>query len=85
MKQLFLLSAFLHLSITAVEAADEIQIDRESTTVILDKTAVANLKIQTELVEERDFESTVFAIGRIEEIPSGRSVVSTRGRPGPSG
>jgi multidrug efflux pump subunit AcrA (membrane-fusion protein) len=46
--------------------------------VILDKTAVQNLRIKTEMVEERDFESTVFAIGRIEEIDNLQSIVSSR-------
>lgn len=52
--------------------------DRAKNTVILDETAVENLGLITELVEERDFETTVFAIGRVEEIPSQRSVVSSR-------
>lgn len=46
--------------------------------IILDATAVANLRIQTVEVEGRDFETTVFAIGRIEEIPSKHSVLSSR-------
>lgn len=45
---------------------------------MLDETAIRNLRIQTEEAEERDFETTVFAIGRIEEIPSNRSVLSSR-------
>ena len=47
-------------------------------TVILDETGVRNLRIETEQAKERIFESTVFAIGRIEEIPANRSVLSTR-------
>jgi len=50
------------LGVTAISAAPEAPI-------ILDATGVANLRIQTVEVEERDFETTVFAIGRIEEIP----------------
>lgn len=57
---------------------DAIDIDRAATTVILDETAVQNLRIKTELVEEQTFENTVFAIGRIEEIDTARSIVSTR-------
>jgi membrane fusion protein, heavy metal efflux system len=52
--------------------------DRAKNTVILDQTAVENLGLVTELVEESNFETTVFAIGRVEEIPSQRSVVSSR-------
>ena len=47
-------------------------------TVILDETGVRNLRIETEQAKERAFESTVFAIGRVEEIPANRSVLSTR-------
>lgn len=47
-------------------------------TVILDVYGVQNLRIATVEVEEKDFESTVFAVGRIEEIPSTRAVLSTR-------
>jgi multidrug efflux pump subunit AcrA (membrane-fusion protein) len=46
--------------------------------IILDETGVANLRMQTVEVEERDFETTIFAIGRIEEIPSRHSVISSR-------
>ena len=59
------------LGVTAISAAPEAPI-------ILDATGVANLRIQTVEVEERDFETTVFAIGRIEEIPSRHSVLSSR-------
>ena len=30
------------------------------------------------MVEERDFESTVFSIGRLEELPENRAVLSSR-------
>lgn len=51
---------------------------RAANTIILDETGVKNLRIETVEVEEREFESTVFAIGRIEEIPANRSVLSSR-------
>ena len=63
------------LTATSAHAADEA---RENNIIILDEIAVKNLRIQTEEAEERDFESTVFAIGRIEEIPASRSVLSSR-------
>lgn len=47
-------------------------------TIILDKNGVENLRLQTVEVVERDFETTVFAIGRIEEIPANQSVLSSR-------
>ena len=44
----------------------------------LDESGIQNLRIETVAAEERDFETTVFAIGRIEEIPSRHSVLSSR-------
>ena len=70
-----ILSFVALLSITNVHAAEETD---GQNIIILDDAAVKNLRIQTEEAEERDFESTVFAIGRIEEIPSRRSVLSSR-------
>jgi len=52
--------------------------NRADNTVILDDAGVRNLQIEAELAEEATFEETIFAIGRIEEIPESRSVVSSR-------
>jgi cobalt-zinc-cadmium efflux system membrane fusion protein len=46
--------------------------------VILDATAVENLRIKTALVEETDFEEAVFALGRIEARPGNVAAVSSR-------
>lgn len=46
--------------------------------VILDENGIHNLRIKTVEADEREFETTVFAIGRIEDIPSNRSVLSSR-------
>jgi multidrug efflux pump subunit AcrA (membrane-fusion protein) len=46
--------------------------------VILDEIGVKNLRIEMVPVSEETFESTVFAIGRIEEIPATRSALSSR-------
>lgn len=46
--------------------------------VILDETAVLNLGLETALADERSFETTVFAVGRIEEIPARRYSLSSR-------
>ena len=64
----------------AAAFAQEAAIDpeRAANTIILDETGVKNLRIQTEMVEERDFETTVFAVGRIEEKPENSAVVSSR-------
>ncbi|MCF6313387.1 MAG: efflux RND transporter periplasmic adaptor subunit [Verrucomicrobiales bacterium] len=61
-----------------IHAQDKSDDNRAAATVILDQTAVENLRIQTVVAEERDFEATVFAIGRIEEIPEKRYAVSSR-------
>ncbi len=52
--------------------------ERAANTIILDEAGVENLRLETVLVEERDFESTVFAIGRVEEIPNNHYAVSSR-------
>ncbi len=44
----------------------------------LDENGVKNLRIETVEVAESDFEETVFALGRIEEIPQRHSVLSSR-------
>ncbi len=47
-------------------------------TIVLDETGVKNLRIETVEVEETSFEETVFALGRIAEIPERHAVVSSR-------
>jgi len=46
--------------------------------VILDDVAVVNLGIETVEVDYQDFAETLFVIGRIEPIPSRKSVLSSR-------
>jgi len=71
-------AAVIPLSIAAQAAEEAMDSDRIANTIILDESGVQNLRIETVEVEERDFETTVFAIGRIEEIPANRSVLSSR-------
>ena len=47
-------------------------------TIVLDEMGVKNLRIETVEAEETDFEETVFALGRIAEIPERHAVVSSR-------
>lgn len=70
----------LSIALTAAASFAEEAIDPEriANTIILDETGVKNLRIETAEAEEQDFESTVFAIGRIVEIPSTHSVLSSR-------
>lgn len=66
------------LPIQPAAAEEAISAERAANTIILDETGVKNLRIETVEVEEMEFETTVFAIGRIEEIPANRSVLSSR-------
>ena len=67
------------VALSALTVAEEaIDPGRAANTIILDETGVKNLKIQAVSVEPRVFETTVFAIGRVEETPSSRSVLSSR-------
>lgn len=70
---------FLLLAGTVFSAEEDVP-DAEDikNKIKLDETAIANLKIETEVAELQEFETTVFAIGRIEEIPSKHSVLSSR-------
>lgn len=52
--------------------------ERAANTVILNETGVKNLRLETVTVEERDFESTVFAVGRVDQIPGNQYSVSSR-------
>ena len=74
MKNKTLLTATL-IMLQAFTALGE---DRAADTIILDEVAVKNLGLRTEVAEERLFETTVFAVGRIEEIPAKRYSVSSR-------
>jgi multidrug efflux pump subunit AcrA (membrane-fusion protein) len=59
-------------------AAFGIDARRSASTVILDETGVKNLRIETVEAEEADFEEVIFALGRIEAIPSRTAAVSSR-------
>ncbi|MEJ6603029.1 MAG: efflux RND transporter periplasmic adaptor subunit [Opitutaceae bacterium] len=52
--------------------------ERRANTVLLDATGVQNLRLATEVNEPREFEETVFALGRIEIYPGNRAVLSSR-------
>jgi multidrug efflux pump subunit AcrA (membrane-fusion protein) len=70
---LFALLAFLSKIALADTAGD-----RAANTIVLDEVAITNLRLETVEAEEREFEETLFALGRIEAIPARRSVVSSR-------
>ena len=52
--------------------------DARENLIILDEVAIRNLRIEMATASERSFEQTVFAIGRLEEIPARRAVLSSR-------
>ncbi|NNE91241.1 MAG: efflux RND transporter periplasmic adaptor subunit [Verrucomicrobiales bacterium] len=67
---------FQFLTVFAFLAA--IPLYAEDDFIALDKIGVENLGIETVEILETDFEEAFFAIGRIEEDPKKRGVVSTR-------
>ena len=69
MKPFLVLSAFLTGFSQAAVSSD---------TIVLDETGVKNLRIETVEAEETDFEESIFALGRIAEIPERHAVVSSR-------
>lgn len=71
LKQQIICLALLFFSLTATAASN-------SNLIILDEMGVRNLQIETVVAGYVDFEETTFAIGRVEEIPASRVVVSTR-------
>ena len=58
--------------------ADSAKAAKLANTVFLDATGVKNLRIQVVEAAERDFEETVFALGRLRVAPGHRAVVSSR-------
>jgi multidrug efflux pump subunit AcrA (membrane-fusion protein) len=64
--------------ITAFIAATILHSEPSTGTVILTEQGVKNLGLETVAVEETDFETTTFALGRTEAIPENRSVLSSR-------
>ena len=67
--------AFL-FSVAPLRAA--IPPEEAANTIILNDVGVKNLRIETVEAEERDFEETVFSLGRINVAPGKRSIVSSR-------
>ena len=65
---------FLACSLVAAEPAASA---RNANTVILNETGVKNLRIETVMVEESEFEESVFALGRIDVYPGRRAVISS--------
>ncbi|MFZ4773892.1 MAG: efflux RND transporter periplasmic adaptor subunit [Terrimicrobiaceae bacterium] len=73
----FLLLLFV-LNTATLSAEDPEADSRNQNTVILDANGVKNLRIETIVVEEKAFEETIFALGRIAVYPGRRAVISSR-------
>ncbi|MDG1892434.1 MAG: efflux RND transporter periplasmic adaptor subunit [Verrucomicrobiota bacterium] len=69
-----------YVLLTIVLCDGEIRLlgDRSKDLVILDAIGVNNLGIQTQVVARRNFEETLFALGRIQPRPGGHAYVSSR-------
>ena len=59
-------------------AADSAKATKLANTVFLDATGVKNLRLKTVEAEEREFNETVFALGRLRVAPGHRAMVSSR-------
>jgi membrane fusion protein, heavy metal efflux system len=68
----------LLLGFTAIAGLAAEDSKRAANTIVLDETGVRNLRIETVEVEEADFETTIFSLGRIQAIPSKVAAVSSR-------
>ncbi len=68
----------LLMGLSSLAAEEAIDPERAANTVILSETGVKNLRLETVMALERTFEKTVFAVGRVEEIPSNHYSVSSR-------
>lgn len=68
-----ILLPFFSLCATQLGAAS-----RSADTVILSETGMQNLRIETAVVEESDFEESIFALGRIEVQPGNSASVTSR-------
>ncbi len=69
---------FLLLIALSYAPAEEAASDRLANTIVLDEVSETNLQLETAEAEESDFESTLFALGRIEVLPGKRALVSSR-------
>ncbi len=77
MKTVFSLILISTLALLAQEEEDT-DPNEAANTIILDELSVKNLGIELEEAIETDFEETIFAIGRIDDIPTNHVAVSSR-------
>jgi len=78
MKPLFVSVLLTLTAIGKVLAEDAIDPARVANTIILTEAGVKNLRLETVEIEERPFEETVFAIGRVDDVPGRGYAISSR-------
>ena len=66
------------LSLFAESESEEVNANDAANTIILNEVSEKNLGIELVEAVEIDFEETVFAIGRIDDIPTNHAAVSSR-------
>lgn len=71
----FFVTTLLFTSVLTIAAEDS---KRAANTIVLDETGVKNLRIETVEIEEADFETTLFSLGRIQAIPGKIADLSSR-------
>jgi len=69
---------FIVLFAVSLFAKEALSPERIANTIILDDVKTRNLGIELAEASELDFEETLFVIGRIAEVPSKHSVLSSR-------
>ncbi|MGV3531337.1 MAG: efflux RND transporter periplasmic adaptor subunit [Chthoniobacteraceae bacterium] len=69
------------LSVVALVQAsglsEEIAQERARNLVILDPVSIENLRLETTVADDQTFEQVIFAVGRVQAIPSARAVISS--------
>ncbi|NNC90766.1 MAG: efflux RND transporter periplasmic adaptor subunit [Akkermansiaceae bacterium] len=73
-----ILPILLGTAVLLVAEEEAVAPERAANTIILDEVSARNLGIELAEAVETDFEETIFAIGRIDEIPTNHAVLSSR-------
>lgn len=63
--------------IQASGSGAEMDADRARNLVILDPISIENLRLETAVADDQTFEQVIFAVGRVQAIPSSRAVISS--------
>jgi cobalt-zinc-cadmium efflux system membrane fusion protein len=55
----------------------EMDQERARNLVLLDPVSIENLRLETAVADDQTFEQVIFAVGRVEAVPSARAVISS--------